>query len=206
VTLDELDLAENTIVVFSSDNGPVLDDGYQDQAVALCGSHRPAGPLRGGKYSLFDGGTHVPLLLRWPGTVPAGESAAVVSHLDFYATFAALAGVPLEPTAAPDSLDLRDAFLGRSPVGRQEIVTEGIGAKTLVRRGDWVFIPPYAGEAVSRHTGIELGNASDPQLYDLAADVGERTNLAPTRPDLVAELGARLAEIRTSARTRPVTP
>jgi arylsulfatase A-like enzyme len=200
--LGRLGLASNTLVVFSSDNGPVLDDGYQDRAVELAGNHRPAGPLRGGKYSLYDGGTRVPLILRWPGTIQPGESAALVSHVDFAASFAALAGVDLPGEAAPDSLDLLPTLLGRSPLGRQDLVTEGIGAKTIMRRGDWVFIPPYPGEAVSRHTGIELGNSREPQLYDLGADLGERTNQAAARPDLVAALGARLCEVRSSQRTR----
>ena len=82
--------SKNTMVIFSSDNGPVLDDGYEDRAEEMKGSHRPAGPLRGGKYSMFDGGTRVPLILSWPGTVEAGESEAFVSHMDFYASFAAM--------------------------------------------------------------------------------------------------------------------
>src|SRR5690606_18319516 len=75
-TLDELGLTENTIVIFTSDNGPVLDDGYQDRAAELTGGHRPAGPLRGGKYSMYDGGTRVPFLLRWPARVKPGVSSA----------------------------------------------------------------------------------------------------------------------------------
>ncbi len=201
--LDRLGLARNTLVVFSSDNGPVLDDGYQDRAVELTGSHRPAGPLRGGKYSLYDGGTRVPLIVRWPGTVHPGESPALVSQVDFAASFAALAGVSLPDEAAPDSLDLRPALLGQSHVGRQELVAEGIGARTVVRQGDWVFIPPYPGEAVSRTTGIELGNSREPQLYDLGTDIGERTNLASACPEIVEALSARLAAARNSTRTRP---
>ncbi|MBT3292546.1 MAG: sulfatase-like hydrolase/transferase, partial [Victivallales bacterium] len=81
--LESLGLDENTIVVFSSDNGPVLDDGYDDRAEELVGDHHPAGPLRGGKYSLFDGGTRVPFILRWSGTVAPGTTSALVCHTDF---------------------------------------------------------------------------------------------------------------------------
>src|SRR5262249_12396958 len=70
--LDRLMLATNTLVLFSSDNGPVVDDGYEDDAVAKLGNHKPAGPFRGGKYSNFEGGTRVPLLVRWPGHVTPG--------------------------------------------------------------------------------------------------------------------------------------
>jgi arylsulfatase A-like enzyme len=155
--LDRLGVSENTIVLFSSDNGPVLDDGYEDGAVELCGNHRPAGPLRGGKYSMFDGGTRVPFMLRWTGTVAPGESSAIVSHVDFVASFASLVGVPLTPDAAPDSLDMLSALLGRTENGRHELVTEGTQAQTVLRQGDWVFIPPHNGPPVSNTTGIETG-------------------------------------------------
>src|SRR6185503_1095258 len=88
--LDVLGLTKNTLVLFSSDNGPVVDDGYKDLAVEKLGSHRPAGPLRGGKYSNFEAGTRVPLIVRWPGHTKRGVSRALVSHVDFLATFAAL--------------------------------------------------------------------------------------------------------------------
>ncbi|MHC4248667.1 MAG: sulfatase family protein [Planctomycetota bacterium] len=200
--LERLGLSENTIVIFSSDNGPVLDDGYEDRAVELCGDHSPAGPLRGGKYSMFDGGTRVPFVLSWPGTVEPAESGAVVSHVDFLASFARLAGTELAPDAGPDSLDVLDALLGRSDTGRGEIVTEGTRAKTVVRMGDMVYIPPHEGVAVAWHTKIETGNSSEPQLYDLAADVGQARNLAEERPDEVDRMAARLADIRASSRTR----
>ena len=90
--LDRCGLREDTIVVFSSDNGPVLNDGYYDEAVELCGDHRPAGPLRGGKYSMYDGGTRVPFIVSWPGAVDPGESDALVSQVDFLASFAATCG------------------------------------------------------------------------------------------------------------------
>ena len=200
--LDRLGLAENTIVIFSSDNGPVLDDGYEDRAAELCGGHRPAGPLRGGKYSLFDGGTRVPFILRWPGRVVPGESPAVVCHVDFLASFAAQAGVPLPSGAGPDSMDVLPALLGRSPRGREELVAEGANAKTVLRQGDLVFIPPHAGPAVYANTNIESGNAPEPQLYDLGADIGQVRNLAAERPEVVAAMTARLKEIRGGSRTR----
>jgi arylsulfatase A-like enzyme len=194
--LTRLGLDENTIVIFSSDNGPVLDDGYDDKAAELVGEHHPAGPLRGGKYSMFDGGTRVPFILRWTGTVEPGHSEAIVSHVDFLASFAGMVGVPLAGNAGPDSLDVLPALLGRSQEGRQELVTEGTQAKTVIRQGDWVCIPPHQGPAVNAHTNTELGNSPDAQLYDLSQDIGQIRNLADEKPELVAAMSARLDEVR----------
>ena len=200
--LESLGLKENTIVVFSSDNGPVLNDGYVDQAVDLCGDHRPAGPLRGGKYSLFDGGTRVPFILSWPGTVEQGETSALVSHVDFLASFASLTGVSLDPEAGPDSIDVLSALLGQSAQARTKLATEGIRAKTVLRRRNWIFIPPHEGPPVNTNVNIETGNASEPQLYDLSADIGQITNLASTHTDKANEMAARLQKIRDGKRTR----
>lgn len=201
--VDRLGLGENTIVIFSSDNGPVLDDGYEDGAVELCGDHRPAGPLRGGKYSMFDGGTRVPFILRWTGTVDPGESSAMVSHVDFLASFASLVGVPLDPDAAPDSLEVLPALLGRTENGRHEVVTEGTQAQTVLRQGDWVFIPPHDGPPTSHTTGIEIGNLPEAQLYDLSLDIGQIRNVAAEHVEMVNRMSARLREIREGERTRP---
>jgi arylsulfatase A-like enzyme len=201
--LDRLGQRENTIVVFSSDNGPVLDDGYEDRAVELCGDHRPAGPLRGGKYSMYDGGTRVPFILRWPGAVKPGKSSAIVSHADFLASFASLVGVPLPPEAGPDSMDVLPALLGECDRGRDELVTEGTQARTVFRQGSWVFIPPHDGPAVNKNVNIETGNSSDPQLYNLSEDIGQIQNRANENPDRVHRMTSRLREILEGGGTRP---
>ena len=195
--LDRCGLKEDTIVVFSSDNGPVLNDGYYDEAVELCGDHRPAGPLRGGKYSMYDGGTRVPFIVSWPGTVETGESDALVSQVDFLASFAALAGVSLDADSGPDSVDVLDALLGQSDEGRAEIVLEGIQAKTVLRQGDWVFIPPHQGPPVNTNVNIETGNSPVPQLYYLADDIGQIENVASVYPDVAERMADRLREIRS---------
>lgn len=195
--LDRCGLKEDTIVVFSSDNGPVLNDGYYDEAVELCGDHRPAGPLRGGKYSMYDGGTRVPFIVSWPGNVETGESDALVSQVDFLASFAAVAGVSLDADAGPDSVDVLDALLGRSDEGRAEIVLEGIQARTVLRQGDWVFIPPHQGPPVNTNVNIETGNSPVPQLYYLADDVGQIENVASVYPDVAERMADRLREIRS---------
>ena len=200
-TLEKLGLDEDTIVIFSSDNGPVLDDGYEDRAVELCGDHRPAGPLRGGKYSMYDGGTRVPFILRWTGTVAKGGSEALVSHVDFMASFAALSGVTLPENAGPDSMNVLSALVGESASGRKELVVEGVQGKTVLREGNYALIPPHRGPAVSRNTGIETGNSSESQLFDLSTDVGEIANLAEKDPERVAQMTTRLEEILKSERT-----
>jgi arylsulfatase A-like enzyme len=201
--LERLGLENDTIVIFSSDNGPVLDDGYEDRAEELKGSHKQAGPLRGGKYSMFDGGTRVPFIVSWPGSVEAGESAALVSHVDFHASFAKMSGQALGDAEAIDSLDVLDALLGKAEAGRDEIVVEGTKKKTVIRQKEWVFIPPHGGTAVSKNTNIETGNCPDPQLYDLSQDIGQIRNLASEREDLVKAMAARLDEVVSGGRTRP---
>lgn len=194
--LQSLGLDRKTLVVFTSDNGPVLEDGYVDQAVERNGTHRPAGPLRGGKYSLFDGGARVPTIAWGPGIVTPGESDALLSQVDFLASFAHLAGKDLAPPERADSQQLSDAILGRSKEGRDNLVTEGFGANTLIRQGSWVFIPPYPGPKLFGDKGIESGNSKLPQLYDLASDLGQQKNVAAEHPDKVASLQALLDSIR----------
>jgi arylsulfatase A-like enzyme len=199
--LERNGLADNTLVIFSSDNGPVVDDGYRDQAVEKLGGHRPAGPLRGGKYSNFDGGTRVPLMLRWPGHVrPDLVSPALVSHVDLLASFAELAGQNVPPGAAPDSRNVLPALLGRSQTARSSLV-EHAGSLAVIE-GNWKFIAPGPGPRMNRDTNTELGNDRAPQLYDLAADPGEKTNLAAQHPDLVKRLAALLEQIRSGAGPR----
>ncbi len=195
-TLDELGLAENTIVIFSSDNGPVLDDGYEDQAAELTGSHRPAGPLRGGKYSRLDGGTRVPFVLRWTGTVaPGQDSPALVCQSDFCASFASLAGVAMPPGACPDSENVLAALLGHSAQGRHELVTEGLQRKTLLRKDNWIFLPALDGARYHGNVGTDMGNSHWDQLYDIGADIGQQRNLAREMPEKVAEMRQRLKEL-----------
>jgi arylsulfatase A-like enzyme len=192
-TLDRLNLTRNTLFIFSSDNGPVVDDGYRDQSTELLGDHRPAGPLRGGKYSAYDGGTRVPFLVRWPGTVAPAVSDAMVSQVDLLASFASLTGQKLPADTAPDSIDVLPAILGRSKQGRSHIV-EHANALSLIE-GDWKVIQPHAGPKRNL-TGNEIGNDPDAQLFNLKEDISEKNNLAARYPEKVAELLARLAQIR----------
>jgi arylsulfatase A-like enzyme len=131
--LEALGLADDTLVILSSDNGPILFDGYQDRAVELAGDHKPAGPYQSGKYSIYEGGTRVPMIVRWPGHVRAGHvSRALVDHVDLFASLAGLVGEGLPPDAALDSFDMLVPLMGRSEKGRDYVVED---TKLMVTTG-----------------------------------------------------------------------
>jgi arylsulfatase A-like enzyme len=198
--LERKGLMSNTMIVFSSDNGPVVDDGYQDAAVEKLGGHKPAGPYRGGKYSNFEAGTRIPLIVHWPKHVKGGVSGALVSQVDFVASFASLVGYKLGPNAGPDSFNMLSALLGESGTGRDHLVQHA-NALSL-RQGNWKLIEPGKAAAYNKNTAIETGADPNPQLYNLATDPGEKRNLAAEMPDRVKQMTAKLAEIRRARRTR----
>jgi arylsulfatase A-like enzyme len=183
-TLEDEGLLENTLIVLSSDNGPVLNDGYYDEAVEKLGNHTPSGPLRGGKYSLFEAGTKVPFVMYWKGEIRPGVSDALVTQIDLLSSLAALVG---SEERGPDSENLLDALLGKSQKGREAVILEA-STKTALRAGDWAMIPPYAGPAMQNQVNIELGNSSEYQLYNLKDDPGQQTNLAASNPEKLEEL------------------
>jgi arylsulfatase A-like enzyme len=189
--LDRNGLASSTMVIFSSDNGPVIDDGYQDDAVAKLGAHKPAGPFRGGKYSNFEGGTRVPFILRWPGRVKPGVSDALISQMDLPVSLAHAAGYT---APAVEGADVFDALVGTSQTGRDHLVLQA--SNLTLREGKWKYLPPSKGQAIQVNTNTETGNSPEPQLYDLAADPGERRNLAQEHPERVARMSAMLERIR----------
>jgi arylsulfatase A-like enzyme len=193
-TLERHKLAENTLIIFSSDNGAVVDDGYQDQAVEKLGSHRPNGPLRGGKYSRFEGGTRIPFIVHWPARVKPGVSDALVSQVDLLASLAALTNGGLPAGAAPDSENVLPALLGEKAAGRRLLV-EQAGSLAL-RQGKWKYIEPSEGAKFNKQVNIELGADPEPQLYDLASDLGETRNLAAQQPSRVKEMAETLRKIR----------
>ena len=200
-TLDKRNLADNTMVIFTSDNGPVVDDGYQDQAVELLGEHKPGGPLRGGKYSAFDAGTRIPFIIRQPGRIKPGTSDALLCQIDLSASMATLTNQKLAEADAPDSFDVSAALLGRSPTGRDHLV-EHAGTLSLIQ-GDWKYIQPGKGAKFNKSTNIEMGNDTEPQLYNLRDDLGEKNSRAAQNPEKVKEMAALLQKIRQQGRSRP---
>lgn len=184
-TLDRLKLTDNTLVILTSDNGPVLDDGYKDAAVEKIGNHKPAGPFRGGKVTAYEGGVRMPLLARWPARIKPGTSDAILSQVDFPATLAALAGTEFPKDRAPDSRNLLPALLGESPQGRDHVIVAG--QVLAVRAGDWKLMPAPPRQAAK-------GRGPAWQLFNLAEDPGESKNLAAAHPEKVAELEKLLPE------------
>jgi len=186
--LEALGIAENTLVIFSSDNGPVLDDGYADQSVTALGGHQPAGPLRGGKYSIYEAGTRVPTISYWPGTIAPGANGALWSQVDLFASLADLVGADLPAGAAPDSQPLLPVILGESDQGREVMLEEAF--TFAVRQGKWKYIAPTEKPQpwISEVKNIEGGLSTSPQLYDLEKDLGEQHNLAGQYPEKVEEL------------------
>jgi len=192
--LKQLNMDKNTVIVFSSDNGPVLDDGYQDEAVTRINGHTPAGEFRGGKYSALEGGTRVPFILSWPGTVKPQVSGAMVSQMDLLASFSKLIKQPIPNGDAPDSENLLDAFLGKSTKGRSVFI-EHAGTLAIIKDG-WKYISPSKGAAYDDLVAIETGNSPEPQLYNLKEDKSEKHNLAAQHPALVTELKDLLMKIK----------
>ncbi len=191
-TLEAEGLLENTLIVLSSDNGPVLNDGYYDDAVEKLGTHTPRGPLRGGKYSLYEAGTRVPFISYWKGKIQPGVSDAVLSQIDLFSSIATLVGSEI---TGPDSEDFSSVLMGTSNTGRDELILEAT-SRTALRKGDWILIPPYNGPAVNKMVEIELANSDVYQLYDLAADIGEQNNLAESQPEKLQEMIAAFERIR----------
>lgn len=182
--LEENNLLENTVIIISSDNGPVLNDGYYDDAVEKLGTHTPSGNLRGGKYSLFEAGTRVPFITYWKGKITPTVSDQMVSQIDFLNSIASLIGSEIR---SKDGQDLASVFFKNEGEGRSQLVLEA-QTKTAFRKGDWVLIPPYSGPEKSKNVNIELGNASLYQLYNLEEDILQQNNLGENNPEMLKKM------------------
>ena len=199
--LDRLKLADNTLVIFSSDNGPILFDGYFDRSEEDLNGHQPTGGLRGWKYLTYEGGCRVPLIARWPQQTKPRVSDQLFSLVDVYATVAKLTGQELTAGAAQDSLDLSSVLLGKTKKNvRDNTVLHGIGGLAL-RQGDWKYIPASTG-AGGMGSGANAADArfaaatvTEPLLFNLAKDPNETTNLTAKHPDKAAELERELKAI-----------
>lgn len=194
--VDKLKLSRKTIIIVTSDNGPVVDDGYKDQAVELLDGHKPSGPLRGGKYSAFDGGTRVVFIASWKGKIKPGTSDALFSQIDLMASFASLSGQKLSTVDAPDSQDHFDVLTGKSMSDREWLVEHASNGRLSLIKGDWKFIEPGPGVKIQVNTNTETGNDPLPQLYNLKTDLGEKKNVAAENPAIVKELTDMLQSIK----------
>ncbi|MCX6635768.1 MAG: sulfatase-like hydrolase/transferase, partial [Acidobacteria bacterium] len=179
---------------------PVLDNGYADGSEEDVNGHLPAGPWRGRKGSLYEGGTRVPFIATWPARIRPKVSDALIGQPDLLSSLAALTGRNLAADAAPDSFNLLPALLGDSAQGRDHLVEYANGL--AIRKGPWKLIPTKGPEGKA---GRQNALLREPELYNLAADPGETKNLAAERADVAKELTALLEQVRTAGRSRPKT-
>lgn len=204
-TLDRLGLAEKTLVVFCSDNGPVLDDGYQDEAIEKNGDHQPAGIYSGGKYSILEGGTRTPFITRWKGRIPPGVSDEIVCTIDLAASLAALVGVPLDDEACLDSFNVLGALLGKpNAKGRDHLAQQdnGRGGNYGLRMGNWKLQRHDSRKARNVNLRLESIPVPQYQLFNLANDPGERNDVLAKYPKIGERLKARLAKLIADGRSR----
>lgn len=195
--LKEMGLDQNTLIILSSDNGPVLDDGYDDQAVKLAGDHKPGGPLRGGKYSAFEAGTRIPAIVSWPKEIKKAQvSDVLVSQIDWFRSLATLVGATLPKGAAPDSYNRLGNWLGTDNTDRPWVIEQANDHTLSVRTKDWKYIESSDGPAmIPWGPEIETGYQKAPSLYDMRK-VNEQENKATQHPEIVYKLQEILKDVR----------
>lgn len=183
-SLKDNGLDENTIVIFSSDNGPVYDDGYKDGTTVRTSTkevdngHDGSGIYRGGKYQIYEGGTRVPFIVKWPGKIkPGSKSSAMMNQIDFLASFASMLKVPLGANEAQDSRNMFNALIGKDQKGLPYMIEEARGQ--ALRLGNWKYIT----------------NKKKAELYNLENDPGEQTNLLAKNPEKATEMKALLERL-----------
>ena len=193
--LEELGIDDNTVVILSSDNGPVVDDGYRDQAWELLGNHRPWADFRGGKYSAFEAGTRVPMIVRWGDRYEGIVSDALFSHIDFFASLASLAGTEIPEGVAPDSRNALDVLTGEDLTGRDYVIEQNVNSTLSIMDSEgWKYISPSDAPAIEFYTKMELGNSPDEQLYNVSSEKCEKDNCIDEFPEKAAELKKMLEE------------
>ena len=196
-TLEKQGLRENTIILFSSDNGPVYDDGYADGCTTKTstketdGGHDGSGSYRGGKYQIYEGGTRVPFIVSWPAKIEPGISNALVNQIDFVASFASLLGVELAENEAVDSRNMLSAFLGEDQVGLPFMPEEAGRWALALRKGPWKYIE-QKGKA----------KKGKQELYNLDSDVGEQNNVVTQFPEVADQMKKTLDRIKADGRIR----
>jgi arylsulfatase A-like enzyme len=189
-TLEKYGLRENSIIVFSSDNGPVYDDGYSDGCITRQSrketdhGHDGSGPYRGGKYQIYEGGTRVPFIVSWPAKIKPGKSKALMNQIDFVASFAKLVGVELGKNEAVDSRNMLPALLGQEPEGLPFMVEEASRRTLALRKGPWKYVQGKR------------------QLFNLDSDIGERNNVVKQFPEIADQMQKQLDTIKSAGRIR----
>tara|TARA_X000000950_G_scaffold167239_1_gene204208 strand:- start:5907 stop:6962 length:1056 start_codon:yes stop_codon:yes gene_type:complete len=191
-TLESEGILDNTLIIFSSDNGPVLNDGYFDNAVEMIGDHNPSGGLRGGKYSLFEAGTRVPFITYWKGKIKSGVSNEIISQLDIFNSISEIVGSEFKSN---DGLNLSNLIINNQGKGRDDLILEAT-TRTAYRNKNWVMIPPYNGQKINKNVDIELGNSKDFMLFNLDEDPFQDNNLAKKEPEKLKQMLSDFIKIR----------
>lgn len=207
-TLERLKIVENTLVIICSDNGPVMDDGYKDGALEKLGGHRAGGPFRGGKYSVYEGGTRTPFITYWKGKIQSGVSDEVVCTVDIAASFAALTNTPLPEIEFLDSFDLSDVLLGKPEAkGRDHLIQQDNGEKGNFgfRAGNWKLVRYDTKSARNEVVEKPLSGTATPhfQLFNLANDLSEKSDVLKENLEVAEQMKERLAKYIADGRSRP---
>ena len=217
-TLRRTGLAANTLVIFTSDNGPEcveIDPGAYQRIRDF--GHRSMDGLRGVKRDTWEGGHRVPFLARWPGHIPAGAvSQETVCHVGFMATCAALLGAKLPPKAGEDSYNILPVLLGQKRGGpvREATVLHGGDGKFAIRQGDWVLIDALTGDgngqsgepAWFKQERGYTSNRFPGELYNLQDDLPQRRNRYGEKPLIIQRLKALLEKYKADGRSTPGPP
>lgn len=196
--LRERNIDKNTLIIITSDNGPVLDDGYQDRAEELCGDHKPGGPFRGGKYSAFEAGSAVPFIVYWPNGAVAGEvNTALCSLIDAPASLSALVGTKPQVGDIPDSQDHLSTWLGRDECPRDYAISMAANRSLTLRTQHYKYISPSnGGPMITWGPKIETGYRATPQLFDLSKSAYEQTDISAQHPKVLKNLQKLLGKVR----------
>jgi arylsulfatase A-like enzyme len=195
-------ILNNTLIIFSSDNGPVLNDGYLDQAAetAVTEDCHPGGIYRGGKYSVLEAGTRVPLIVYWANKIkPHTVSGALFSQIDLMASFADMLQVKLPPDEFTDSRNYFSTLTGKNNISRDYNIEQPANEANLaIVKNGWKYITPGNGPALMKAVNIETGYSKEEQLYNLKDDPKELNNLAPKMPEKLKELKALLEKTKAA--------
>ena len=197
--LEEQGVLDNTLIILTSDNGPVLDDGYVDGAEELVGNHQPTGGMRGAKYSAYEGGTRVPFIVHWPAQIKeAGVRSGLVSQIDFLDVMAAVVGANKSGALSPDGLpEQAAAWLGHEDGGRPYVLGMAQNHTLTLCTPEWKYIEPRGGAAmIPWGPKIETGYSTSSQIFPLVnGEYDEYSNKAAEYPDVVARLREMLSEV-----------
>jgi len=191
--IEEAGIADDTIVIFSSDNGPTYDDGYDDGTTIYRSNgendrgHDASGIYRSGKFRIYEGGTRIPLIIRWPKRIKPMVSNAMVSQIDFLASFAAFLQQEIPAGEARDSRNTLAAFMGEDLIGLPFMIEETRTRRAL-RSGDWKYI--IGPKKKQKDTG--------PELYNLATDPGEQNNLVHLKKEVAEKMDKQLKDVIAS--------